>query len=280
MSYNFYEDLDYTSLPIDRLYLPFNSFLKESNHISDRCREKGVEVFLWIPSITRGNYDNLIKSRLQKIVDKFDGILVGNLGSIELVNNIPDIKLIADYTLNSFNSYTAEELRNLNLKGVTLSPEMTLSQIQDLNIHPELPCEAIVYGRIPLMISEYCPIGSVAGGQGMTSKCSGICESNVHVIKDRKGMEFPVFCDKIDCRSTILNTNVLLVPDSLRDLKQAGVNMVRLLMTDETAQEVKDITEMYSDLAANAKSGIKKYDEMLDRIRSKGFTKGHYYRGV
>lgn len=281
MSYHLYDNLDYSSLPVDRIYLPFSSFLKEESHIPERCGDKGMEVFLWIPSITRGNYDKLIKSRLNKIMQKkFKGILVGNLGSVELVKNMDGVQLMGDYSLNMFNSYSAEALRNLSLSGVTLSPEMTLGQIEALREFPEIKYEAIVYGRIPLMTSEYCPVGSVAGGHGTATKCNGICEKKLHSIKDRMGMEFPVFCDRIDCRSTILNSNVLFLPDSINEIKHAGIDMVRLIMTDETVQEIRDITEMHRDLISNGENVLRNYAGLIDRIKSKGFTKGHFYRGV
>src|SRR5690606_1594221 len=63
--------------------------------------------------------------------------------------------------------------------------------------------EAVVYGRLPLMISEYCPVGCAESGFDGRSKCSGCCSRGDFALRDRLGKEFPVFCDSIDCRSTI-----------------------------------------------------------------------------
>ncbi|MCX7923741.1 MAG: U32 family peptidase [Clostridia bacterium] len=280
--YTWSEEIDYGSLGLDRLYLPFGELVgKDIKEVVEKCRKNGCEVFIWLPPITRGNYDRLIESRLGEFVEAgIDGVLVGNLGSIDYTSKFPELKVVGDYSLNVFNSFSAETLRSLGLSGITLSPELTLSQITNLEGFDTLETEVVAYGRITVMNSEYCPVGSIAGDFKTGTKCKEACSKGVYRLKDRLGMEFPVLCDRIDCRSTILNSNVIFVPDILGKLKKGGIATVRLNISDESYEEIKGLIVMHRDIASSGTGAVSKYNELAEKVKARGFTKGHFFRGV
>jgi len=271
---------DYTDA--DRIYLPFASML--SGNVRETAKfyeEKGCEVFVWLPSIIRGNYEKLIKSKIDEVASLgIHGFLVGNIGGMNYLKKFTGLKLLVDYSANVFNSFTMKELKDMGFDGCTLSPELNLKQISVLWCLQNYEMEVLVYGRIPLMVSEYCPVGSVLGGFGKNQKCSQACDRGVYRLKDRKGVEFPVICDKIDCRSTILNSNVLYVGDSMDEIRESGIDVIRLNISDEKPNEVARILKMHKDIAKNGLKQLEKYRDIVNGIQSKGFTKGHFYRGV
>ncbi len=277
--YKFNDRIDYGSLEIDRLYIPFNLLLsKKASEILSTLKSK--EVYLHIPSITRGNYDKLIQERLSEFIDLgIDGLLVGNIGHLNKDKYPSKLNIMGDYSLNCFNSSSLKQLAQLGVNGVTLSFELTVNQIRNLPNIPGFTKEAVVYGRIPLMTSEYCPVGSIAGGFDSKTKCSIACEKGEYYLKDRIGAQFPVVCDRLDCRSTVFNSNVLLLEENIGKIKEA-VDIIRLNFTDETAGEMKEIVNMHRDLTAVGKSALDSHRELIDRIKKSGFTKGHYFRGV
>ncbi|MCX8130801.1 MAG: U32 family peptidase [Clostridia bacterium] len=279
---NMNERLDIGNLGADRLYIPFAWMLdKKVKEITGAIKSSGCEVYLWLPSITRGNYDKLIENNLPEIIKHgVDGILAGNPGIIEYMRNNLDIKVMGDYSLNIFNSVSIDELNKLGLEGAVLSPELNLGQIKDLEAKDNFRKEAIVYGRIPLMTSEYCPVGSIAGGFGKNAGCSAACRNGVYRLRDRMGMEFPVLCDRIDCRSVILNSNVLFVPDSLDKISKSGVDSIRLNFTDEQPDDIYEIIRMHRDVLSHGISAAERYSSLIRTIKEKGFTKGHFFRGV
>ena len=280
--HKWHNGLDCMDLSADRLYLPFYSlFDVKAQKAVDTYIEKGMEVYAWLPQITKGNYDYLIKSKLRAAVKAgISGLLIGNLGSIEYAAGFPYLKIIGDYSLNVYNSSSIEMLSAMGLDGITLSLELTLNQINRLERTPGVDREAAVYGRIPIMTSEYCPAGSIAGGLGAGLKCKEVCKNGSFALKDRMGMEFPVLCDRIDCRSTLLNSNVLFVPDDLDRIISSGVDILRLYVTDEPADEIEEIVNLYRDIAAFGTSAMKDYRGIIERIKTRGFTKGHFFRGV
>ena len=57
-----------------------------------------------------------------------------------------------DFGLNVFNSRAVDFWRQQGLDSVTVSFELRHQQVRELRKY--LPCEGIVYGRLPLMITE------------------------------------------------------------------------------------------------------------------------------
>ena len=260
---------EFLDLPVDRIYVP----LKEFMALGDEIKKAKAEIFVALPQITRGNYDRIIKS-LSNIPN---GILIGNISGIEQAKGH---KIHADSSLNVFNSLTETQMSSLNLSGATLSVELSLNQIKDLISFSDFDKEMIVYGRIPLMVSEYCPVGCIEGDFKSNKKCLRPCKNNSYTLKDRIGKQFPIFCDDTDCRSTILNSDVTFMLDHFDKIKDAGVNMVRLNITTESLGQVKDIVDMHRDVCDNGLQVLPKYQSIIDDIKRKSFTRGHLQRGV
>ena len=89
----------------------------------------------------------------------------------------------SDYTLNIFNNQTIQELENLGIEKLTISPESDNSVIQSVSKDGSIKQELIVYGRTPLMHMNYCLLGK-------TNKCYPTCgvhckDSKIYLLKDR-----------------------------------------------------------------------------------------------
>ena len=279
----FYKDikgLNYEKLTVDRLYIPFDVLLKKSSNEISKIKEN-TELYAYIPPITKGNYDIMLKSRLESIIAMgIKGVLAGNIGILRYMQIFPEISFVGDHHLNVFNSASIDVLKDKGVEGTTLSPELNIGQIRDIQKDAGFMLEVLAYGRIPLMISEYCAVGCIAGGVSRHTRCSLKCGDSSFQLWDRKGMGFPVFHDGVDCRSIIFNSNVLLLADKIDEIKSCGIDMIRLNFTDETPEEVKNIADLHRHIIGEG-SGIQgEYEKTLDEIRERGFTRGHYFRGV
>jgi len=311
--YKWNENIDYSRLGADRIYLPLTSLsMPEFNKKADSARRAGTEIFVWLPSITRGNYSKLAdkfdKKFMSGSADGFkpesdgkygiDGVLVGNIGTVRRFRNTvyvhqgsissDNLKLAGDIALNIFNSCSLYEAARMGLDSAALSVELTLKQVRQIAVRsrdtteglnmPDI--EVVVYGRLPLMTSEYCPVGCTEGGFAAKSACSGCCSRGDYKLRDRMGKEFPVLCDRIDCKSTILNSDVLFVPEAVSELAEAGVGLFRLYIWDESQEEIEKLVKLYKAAATGKDGEMPEFRELVENIRARGFTKGHYYRGV
>ena len=178
--------------------------------------------------------------------------LVGNLGHIFLAKSA-GMKIRGDFGLNTFNSYSLEVLKNAGLLSATVSFELRLAQIRDLA--KPLDTEMIVYGRLPLMVSDQCVI----------SRSSGRCScATPGQLSDRMGSVFPVV-KEYGCRNVIYNAHKLYLADKREELNDAGLWGLRLLFSTESGREAAEVAKCYmgkSDYRPNV------------------LTRGLYYRGV
>lgn len=181
----------------------------------------------------------------------FDGELFTTLMDGDVMHKI------ADVSLNIMNGQTLKALRSLGYERATVSAELNAAQIADL---PDLlPTEAIVYGRLPLMTTSYCPMHCedkkrcpAAAGQA--------------VLTDRMGKRFPILRVGPDCRVAILNSAPIYMADKLISV---SANVIRLLFTVESPEQCIAIVRQYR----GAMQG-------KPHTPPPEFTRGHFTRGV
>lgn len=176
-------------------------------------------------------------------------VLLGNLGHFPLVRGL-NFRLYGDYGLNVFNSHSLAWLRQKELESACLSFELRFAQMRDMK--KLLPAEAIVYGRLPLMITENCLI-----------KNSGPCRCDEpSFLNDRTGAAFPLL-PAFGHRTEVENSRRLWLADR-PDYRRLGLAYARLRFTTETAEECVRVFHAYLKNAAPEGD----------------FTRGLYLRGV
>jgi len=161
-------------------------------------------------------------------------VLVGNLGLLIPVREL-GLRIRGDFGLNIYNSGAVDMARKLEFASATLSFEMTMPQIRDVT--KSVPCELLVYGRLPLMVMENCLFFNRAG------EC--VCNRGPMKLTDKTGAEFPVIKDGDTCRSVLLNGKKLSWLDRQEDLQRIGVWATRLYFTTENPGEVDRVLSAY-----------------------------------
>ena len=157
--------------------------------------------------------------------------LVGNLGHIALARE-EGFEIHGDLRLNAANGDTVAALECLGVADIVLSPELTLARMRDIGGESA----AIVYGRLPLMVTEKC-IGKEL------ADCKA-CNSGKLTLTDRKGVNFPVLREW-EHRSLILNSLPIFMADKESSLRAAGLSMRHFIFSTETVREVDSIIEKY-----------------------------------
>ena len=153
------------------------------------------------------------------------------------------------FALHCFNSLSAAVLKGLDVKSLTLSPELTLAQAAA--IETTLPRGLIAYGRLPLMLTRNCPIRNV-------TDCRTCGRSRF--LTDRKGVHFPVRC-RFGC-AEILNAYPIWLADRQRELR--NMDFLTFYFTDESRAAVDAVLDAYRK----------------EKAAKGDFTRGLYYRGV
>ena len=156
--------------------------------------------------------------------------LIGNVGLLLPVREC-GLRVRGDFGLNLYNSGAVNCAQDLLLRSACLSFEMTLPQIRDVS--KAVPCELLVYGRLPLMLTENCLL------RNRTGQCS--CKAGPGKLTDKTGAEFPIIKDGNTCRSVLLNGKKLYWLDRQEDLAQLGLWATRLYFTTENPKETDRI---------------------------------------
>lgn len=226
-----------------QIYIPLSEIIANINDI------KNIEkIICIIPKI----YNDKEADEIYKALDRIkaigiDKILCTNVASINIAKKYNFI-MIGDYSLNIFNSLALRSVKNMGIIRQTLSFELMLSQIRDINKY--IDTEIFVYGYLPLMIFENCRIKD--------KKC--VCEIKQSYLYDRNKQAFPLI-PEFGCRNTLLNCKKLYLKD---DYNNIGIKYARLSFTIEEREECENIFRAFI-----------KGEVIEDNI-----TNGLYYRGV
>ena len=151
--------------------------------------------------------------------------LIGNLSHITLAKEAGLIP-IGDFRLNITNSYALAFWYGQGLSDAAVSVELTSGQSRRLG------GRAVVYGRIPLMITERCFMKD-SFGCDRCGKCS---------LTDRKGVKFPMMRESAH-RNLIFNSAYTYMGDKLSEIPVAH----HFIFTTENAGEVKSVLRAFKE---------------------------------
>lgn len=217
-----------------------------------------------LPRVWRDREEPVLHRLLERAISLgVTGVFIGNLGHLPLVR---DLKLhrYGDFGLNVFNSRSLAFLRERGLESATASFELRFAQLRDLK--KLLPTEGIIYGRLPLMITENCLIqnalGCFGGNDPMVQRCSDKPCAEPHFLADRTGARFPLL-PAFGHRTEIENSKPLYLADR-DDWRRLGLAFARLRFTTESPEECARIVEAY----------------LCGAHTVGAFTRGLYDRGV
>ena len=235
------------------LSLPLDEWIAHPELV-ETILQAGVEPALVMPRVFWDRERSEMELRLRQLhALGLKTTYVSTLAGIRVAQR-NDYRCRGDFGLGVYNAQSIREYKRMGLASVVLSFEQRMAQIRDLS--KAMDCEAIVYGRLPLMITENCIIHNRFNGCG--------CQSGFQRIVDRKGAYFPV-ARAFGCRNEIFNSRKLFLADKAKDYEHAGLWGVRLLFTTENSRECVQVVRRYQGEGTYAPNE---------------FTRGLYYRGV
>ena len=237
----------------DIVYLPAMEFDFESPVLRSFLESEDTTVAITIPRIMHDNERKKVSETLYRASEYgVTEALVGNIGHIQYARG-HGMDVRGDFSLNVFNSEVLRVLASLRLKSAALSFELRLADIRAM-LKP-LDTELIVYGRLPLMITESCIVKNSAG------VCT--CE-NFSGLTDGQGALYPVV-PEFGCRNVLLSSKKLFMADKRGATATLGLWAERLYFTTENAIECVSVMKRYLGLGGYTPSG---------------YTRGLNYRGV
>lgn len=249
------------------------------------CHERQTALYWTCSPIQNDQQLEQVIPSMQSAKDAgFDGIVVGNLGLLQLARQMGWTTIVADYQLNIMNDVTLQYLSEQEISRAVLSPELSLEQIADFAYLGNLPLELIVHGNFPLMVSEQCVTGSVIGGRTAEKVCSRPCLQQQYYLQDHTEAQFPLYMDQ-NCRMHVYNSKTLNLYKRLTECLQTGADVLRIEGRERSATWIGAVTAIYKKaMMEYNQTGSLVTDlaalQQLDQLAPEGSTYGHYFRGV
>ena len=225
------------------------------------ANNRKIEVYMAMPYIFRDRAVTLFERKLEDVkAAGFDGMLIRSpeeLGYIRKkgLYELYAGRVVADYNVYTYNKAAFDEYIRLGIHDFTLSEELNAGQlrglcrsVQDRNIY----LEKLVYGYLPLMVTAGCTLK-------YTSKDKPCGRPGVYYLTDRKGKQLAALNSCSYCYNLIYNSVPEYLLDKPDEIRNMGVDALRLSFSIEGADEVENIMKMNADSV-------------------KAYTRGHYNR--
>lgn len=227
-----------------RVILP----IETSPETLKRVLDSGAQAAVEIPSAVFSNADKYVEKLTELKENGLSLAWACGLDGVGVARRA-GLRFVCGFGMNIFNSVSVSEAAILGAEDCLLSCEVSLAQAA--HIGGKLPRGLMIYGRIPLMMTRNCPVG--------TKLTCAECGGRSYLL-DRMGVRFPVRC-KNGC-SFVLNSRPLWLADKLNDIRNVDYGL--LWFTDESKEECARVISDYR--RGGAPQGE--------------FTRGLYYKGV
>ena len=211
----------------DLCYVPIEAFCKA---VKDGIAVKGA----FLPPVIWDSEEDEIRKMLQNAKAKgLTDLLISNVGHLHFAREFGLVPH-GNFRLNGCNAEAMRRYEALGFTDCILSPELTLPRLRDIGGQSL----AVIYGRIPLMVTEKC-VGSECGG------CK-TCEAEKAVLVDRMGKKLPVL--KVwKHRSEIFNCVPVYMADKPEALREAGLRAQHCIFSTETPRQVDQLIRAFRE---------------------------------
>lgn len=201
--YNLKKDAEYISryekkygTQLDIIYLNFIDILKHEEYVFSNLQK--IDVYAVVSNFNLSNTASLLSKHLERLIKRgIKGIVIGDIGYLPLCMELKqkyNIKLVADYTLNTMNSFSAEFLKNNLIDRIAVNIETSIEQIDEISKICEVE---LVEDMCTAMTSRYCVIGSFVNNA--KDKCTRPCIHDSYTLVDGFGKVYNILCDNTDC---------------------------------------------------------------------------------
>ncbi len=178
--------------------------------------------------------------RLNRVMENYpnyqqENLLIGETGSLKYTkeNNV-----ITDYYLNVVNSEYIKLLNTFNVSRITLSPELNIENLKlILNNINNISVEIIGYGSLEYMIMKYKLLTNMNLPKNKDYYLENNSQDKLYVIEDNY--------------THILGNKKINLINNIKELENIGINVFRLELFNENAQEITEIINQINKILSN-----------------------------
>lgn len=235
----------------------------------------GVKIYITVNTII---YNNEVEEFIEYINYLYqigvDALIMQDIGMISLVRQtFPNFEIHASTQLHNHNNEGIKALKALGVTKVVLDREMTLEQIENINV--DIEKEVFIHGALCNSYSGCCLFSSLNGGRsGNRGECTQPCRLPYKLIKNGKYISNE---DKY-----LLSTRELNTIHNFDKLMNSDITCFKIEGRMKSPSYVGYITRIYRKLIDNYQKNnkeiiTKKEENNLKILFNRNFTNGYLF---
>ena len=203
-----------------------------------------------------------------------DAVIMQDIGMISLIRKVlPNLEVHASTQCHNHNTYGIKCFKDLGVTRVVFDREMSLSEINNINI--DIEKEVFIHGALCISYSGCCLFSSLNGGRsGNRGECVGSCRLPYKLLENDK---------VIDTKGEyLLSTKELNTLDNLKEILDSGITSLKIEGRMKSPEYVGFITKLYRTLIDKYynKEEMILTKEDIDNLKvlfNRKFTKGFLF---
>ena len=236
------------------------------------CHLYGVKFYVTMNTLVK---DSEVSSFLEQVEFLYkngvDAIIMQDFGMISYVlRRYPNLEVHASTQLNNSSYDIVKLLYEMGVKRVVLSREMSLEEIEKIDVPIEK--EVFIHGALCISYSGCCLMSSMIGGRsGNRGECAGSCRLPYQLYEGDTLLSDSKY---------LLSTKELNTSYHFRKLLDSNIYSFKIEGRMKSPEYVGFITRMYRHLIdSNANDfDLDVENDKLKTIFNREFTKGHLFQ--
>lgn len=234
------------------------------------CHLYGVKIYATMNTLVKNDEVDSFLDQVEFLhKNGIDAILIQDFGMLCLVlKKYPNLEVHASTQANTSSKETAELFYKLGVKRVVFSREMSLEEINSIDVPIEK--EVFVHGALCICYSGCCLMSSQIGHRsGNLGECAGSCRLPYTLKHNGKILANNKY---------LLSTKELNTSTNFKELLESNILCFKIEGRMKSPEYVGFITRFYRNLIDNyEQTNIKEANNELKTIFNRGFTPGHLF---
>ena len=260
---------------VNRVYLSGDVFepnmqFSKKEILSITENKKNSKIYLGMPRMMSeedfSKYEHLLRNNDLKL----DGLLVTNLGAINRFKDL-GLELIGDYSLNIYNSMSAEFYKEQGVNLASLSCESSAKNTREALLTSNVPFEIIAQGSPVVMYMHHDLYENTKVLNPSDKGKRKYNDKGVLILVDDKGNEHPIYRDNTGKNHMLLSKELCYMP-ILEDLAKLNVEGFRIEGCHYNNETLRFVISKYKEALDN----LDKCQEIFNDFNydNLGFTLG------
>ena len=233
------------------------------------CHLYGVKIFVTMNTLVKNDeVDTFINQAKFLHENGVDALIVQDFGMICLLREMfPNLEIHASTQFNNSSYDTCKLLYDIGVKRVVFSRELTIDQIDNIDIPIEK--EAFIHGALCISYSGNCLMSSMLGGRsGNRGECAGCCRMKFNLLDGNNILEKDKY---------LLSTKELNTSSCIDRLLNSSIYSFKIEGRMKSPLYVGFITRFYRNLIDGKMMNFDEETNKLKTIFNREFTTGRIF---